>query len=243
MTAQLHTGVFVYSTQDPEADALLVDGGEIAWIGPQDTALALYPDAERHHWSGSLLTPSFVDAVPTADGSEPDETWQREALAHGVTGAVAGPEGMREGILAVAPAATPGTRFLELAAEGTPLAFGSGGAAHRDPWAWVRAAAHEGPQDQRISDRAAFLAATRGSRRLAGIMHPGSLNPGAPATFVVWEPWDLTVRGQDERIQTWSTDPRSRTPLLPDLSQGVPRALRTVVEGRVVHDSGDTVAP
>ena len=57
-----------------------------------------------------------------------------------------------------------------------------------------------------------------------------------PATFVLWEPWDLTVRSLAERVDTWSTDPRSRTPLLPDLDQGSPRALRTVVDGRVVHD-------
>jgi hypothetical protein len=67
------------------------------------------------------------------------------------------------------------------------------------------------------------------------------LSPGVEATFVVWEPWDLTVHGQDQRIQTWSTDPRSRTPMLPDLSEGSPRVLRTVLAGRVVfEDSGRT---
>lgn len=236
MTAQLYTGVVVYSTQDPEADAVLVEDGTIAWVGPEDSALALFPGAERCRFDGSLVTPSFVDAIPTPDGSDPGEGWLREAHRRGVTGAVPGPSGMRGGVLAVAPAAEPGTRYLELAGQGTPLAFGSGGPEHADPWSWVRAAAHEGPADQRISDRAAFLAATRGSRRLGGVMHPGSLVPGAPATLVVWEPWDLTVRGQDERIQTWSTDPRSRTPMLPDLTSGAPRALRTLVEGVVVHD-------
>lgn len=241
MTAQLYTGVFVYSTQDPEADALLVEGGTVTWIGPQETALALHPDAERHHYDGSLLTPSFVDAVPPHDVDVAGEDWLAAAHRRGVTAAVPGPPGMRDGVLAVAPALEPGTRYLDLAGAGTPLAFGSGDAAHQDPWSWVRAAAHEGPPEQRISDRAAFLAATRGSRRLAGDSHPGSLVPGVPATFVVWEPWDLTVRGQDERIQTWSTDPRSRTPLLPDLSAGAPRALRTVVDGTTVADAGGTV--
>ena len=65
---------------------------------------------------------------------------------------------------------------------------------------------------------------------------PGTLRTGLPATFVLWEPWDLTVRSLAERVDTWSTDPRSRTPLLPDLDQGSPRAVRTVVDGRVVHD-------
>ncbi|MGP9693014.1 imidazolonepropionase-like domain-containing protein [Brachybacterium sp. AOP25-B2-12] len=236
--AVLYTGVFVYSTQDPEASAFLVEDGTIAWIGPEDTALALHPGARREHFEGSLVTPTFVDVLPTADGSEPGLLWRTEAAARGVTDAVPGLPGMRDGVLAVAPVASPGTPYLELAGAGTPLAFGSGDAASSDPWSWVRAAAHEGPTEQRISDRAAFLAATRGGRRLAGSPHPGSLVTGAPATFVVWEPWDLTVRGQDERIQTWSTDPRARTPLLPDLADGSPRALRTVVDGVVVHEAG-----
>lgn len=232
----LYTGIFVYSTQDPEASALLVQDGTIAWIGPEDSALALHGDAERVVLDGCLVTPAFVDVLPTADGSAPGEAWYADALTRGVTEAVPGLPGMRDGVLAVAPAATPGTPYLELASAGTPLAFGSGDADHSDPWSWVRAAAHEGPEAQRISDRAAFLAATRGGHRLAGTSHPGSLVTGAPATFVVWEPWDLTVRGQDERIQTWSTDPRARTPLLPDLAERAPRALRTVVDGVVVHD-------
>ncbi|MDV3296525.1 MAG: hypothetical protein LOY01_12025, partial [Brachybacterium paraconglomeratum] len=101
---------------------------------------------------------------------------------------------------------------------------------------WVRAAARTATAAQRLSDRAAFLAASRGGQRVAGRRHPGTLRTGLPATFVLWEPWDLTVRSLAERVDTWSTDPRSRTPLLPDLDQGSPRALRTVVDGRVVHD-------
>lgn len=243
MTGQLYTGVFVYSTQDPTAEALLVEDGAVAWIGPLDSALALHGDAERRDFEGCLLTPSFVDVLPTADGTAPDDAWREAALSRGVTDAVPGMPGMRDGVLACAPAAAPGTPFLSLASEGTPLAFGSGDAEHLDPWSWVRAAAHEGPDDERISDRAAFLAATRGSRRLAGIMHPGSLVPGAEATFVVWEPWDLIVRGQEERIQTWSTDPRSRTPMLPDLTDGAPEALRTVVRGRTVFTADAPGAP
>ena len=100
----------------------------------------------------------------------------------------------------------------------------------------VRAAARTSPAPQRISDRAAFLAASRGGQRVAGHRHPGTLQTGIPATFVLWEPWDLTVRSHTEGVELWSTDPRSRTPLLPDLDQGTPRALRTVVEGRIVHD-------
>lgn len=236
MTTTLITGVYVYSAQDPEASALLIEDGTVSWIGPEDSALVLHGDAEPLVLEGSLVTPGFVDVIPRADGSDPGAAWREQALTRGVTDVVPGPPGLREGVLAIAPAATPGTDYLSLAGQGQPLAFGSGDAEHEDPWSWVRAAAHEGDPDQRISDRAAFLAATRGGRRLAGIPHPGSIVPGVPATLVVWEPWDLTVRGQDERIQTWSTDPRSRTPLLPDLSEGSPRALMTLVQGQVVRD-------
>ena len=68
----------------------------------------------------------------------------------------------------------------------------------------------------------------------------GYLDLGLPATFAVWEVGDLVVQAPDDRIQTWSTDPRSGTPGLPDLSPGAPtpRALRTVVRGRTVFDAG-----
>ena len=61
-----------------------------------------------------------------------------------------------------------------------------------------------------------------------------------PATFAVWAVGDLVVQAPDDRIQTWSTDPRSGTPGLPDLSPGapMPSALRTVVRGRTVFDAG-----
>jgi predicted amidohydrolase YtcJ len=233
----LYTGIVLYSTQDPEASALLVEDGTVAWIGPEDTATAIHSRAARVEATGCLLTPGFVDSVPTADGSVPDASWQQEAYARGITGHVSGYRpGRHDGIEVATPVDAP-IPYLSLSSEGVPIAFGSGGRADAaDPWSWVRAAAHEGPEDQRVSDRAAFLASSRAGYRLADRSHPGSLNPGAPATFVVWEPWDLTVRGQDERIQTWSTDPRSRTPMLPDLTEGAPSALRTVRDGVVVFD-------
>ena len=48
------------------------------------------------------------------------------------------------------------------------------------------------------------------------------------------------VQAPDNRIQTWSTDPRSGTPGLPDLSARTPSPIcqRTVVRGRQVFDSG-----
>ena len=77
------------------------------------------------------------------------------------------------------------------------------------------------PTGQRISARAAFLAHTRGACRAAGRDDAGVLAPGSPATLAVWSPSDLLVQAPDDRVQAWSTDPRSGTPGLPDLSPGV----------------------
>ncbi len=94
--------------------------------------------------------------------------------------------------------------------------------------------------DQRVSARSAFLAHTAGRWRAAGFDDRGYLDFGLPATFAVWEVGDLVVQAPDDRIQTWSTDPRSGTPGLPDLSPGspTPACQRTVVRGRTVFDSG-----
>lgn len=233
----LITDVAVYSAADPEASALLIDDGVIAWHGPVATAAALFPDAPRVDASGCLVTPSFVDALPGRSTRSADAD-----AALGITAQVAASEG-DQSMLRLAPHQGVAHDLLALSRAGHAFAFGSGGAAV-SPWEWVRAAAQVEPAEQRISDRAAFLAATRGGRRLLGQMHPGSLIPGAPADLVVWEPRDLTVRGNDERIQTWSTDPRSRTPMLPDLSgSGAPVAWLTLKDGRVIADAGELSLP
>jgi predicted amidohydrolase YtcJ len=130
--------------------------------------------------------------------------------------------------------------FAGLAAAGVPLAFGSDSPVTPfAPWEGVRAAAlHTDPQ-QRMSVKAAFAAHTRGGWRAARRPGDGALAHGAPATLAVWAAGDLVVQAPDDRIQAWSTDPRSGTPRLPDLAPGLPapRCLRTVVRGRVVHDA------
>lgn len=131
-------------------------------------------------------------------------------------------------------------RFAALAAAGVPLALGSDTPVTPfDPWAAVRACAFHTDPDQRISARAAFLAHTRGGWRAARREGHGVLALGAPATFAVWDAAELVVQAPDDRIQTWSTDPRSGTPGLPDLTPGapLPTCLRTVVDGVVVHDT------
>jgi predicted amidohydrolase YtcJ len=130
--------------------------------------------------------------------------------------------------------------FAALAAAGVPLALGSDSPVTPfDPWGAVAACVFHTDENQRTSARAGFTAHTRGAWRAAGYDDRGVLVPGAPATYAVWSAADLVVQAPDDRIQAWSTDPRSGTPGLPDLSPGVPRptCLRTVVRGRVAHDA------
>ncbi len=126
-----------------------------------------------------------------------------------------------------------------LVAAGVPLALGSDSPVTPfAPWEAVRAAAFPHEPAHATTARAAFLAHTRGGWRAAGRDGVGALVPGAAATFAVWEPSDLLVQTPDARVAGWSTDVRSGTPGLPDLTPGVaaPSCLRTVVDGRVVHD-------
>ncbi|MDH6131324.1 putative amidohydrolase YtcJ [Kitasatospora sp. MAA4] len=131
--------------------------------------------------------------------------------------------------------------FAALLRAGVPLAFGSDAPVTAlDPWGTVRAAAFHRTPEHRISVRAAFNAHTRGGWRAIGRDHEGVLVPGAPASYAVWETGDLVVQAPDSRVAGWSTDPRSGTPGLPDLTPGgpLPTCLRTVVRGRTVHQLG-----
>ncbi|WP_328324493.1 MULTISPECIES: amidohydrolase [unclassified Streptomyces] len=120
---------------------------------------------------------------------------------------------------------------------GVPLAFGSDSpVTPLDPWGNVRAAAFHRTPGHRISVRAAFAAHTRGGWRSIGRDDTGVLVPGAPADYAVWRTADLVVQAPDDRVARWSTDPRSGTPGLPDLTPGaeLPVCLRTVVFGQTV---------
>ncbi|PRX45040.1 hypothetical protein B0I33_110139 [Prauserella shujinwangii] len=132
--------------------------------------------------------------------------------------------------------------FSALAAEGVVLAFGSDApVTPLDPWASVRAAVHHRTPGAGLSARAAFNAHTRGGHRAAGVHDgvTGSLVPGAPAHYAVWDAAELVVATPDSRVQRWSTDPRARVPGLPPLDPGapLPRCLRTVRAGETVHDA------
>ncbi|MFG1909859.1 amidohydrolase [Kribbella sp. NPDC048928] len=129
--------------------------------------------------------------------------------------------------------------FGSLARAGVVLAFGSDApVTELGGWEAVRAAAFHHEQSERITVRAAFQAHTRGGWRAAGIDDAGVLAPSSAATYAIWQSdAELVVQTPDQRVAAWSTDPRAGVPVLPDLSEGTPTCVRTVVGGRVVYES------
>ncbi|MGP3991189.1 amidohydrolase [Streptomyces sp. 3N207] len=132
--------------------------------------------------------------------------------------------------------------YAALLRAGVPLALGSDSpVTPLGPWEAIRAAAFHHTHEHRISVRGAFTAHTRGGWRALGRDDAGVLVPGAPADYALWRTGPLVVQAPDTSVANWSTDPRSGTPGLPDLTPGgqVPVCLRTVVGGRTVYARPD----
>ncbi|MBY0441276.1 MAG: amidohydrolase [Mycobacteriaceae bacterium] len=135
--------------------------------------------------------------------------------------------------------------FALLAAQGVPLAFGSDApVTGLDPWNSVRAAINHHTSANAVSVRAAFAAATRGGWRAAAVCDgvTGTLVPGAPASYAVWEAGDLpafgaTAHESHSAVQRWSTSPRAQVPALPRLGHhdAVPQCRQTVHRGAVIY--------
>ena len=128
--------------------------------------------------------------------------------------------------------------FALLASQGVPLAFGSDSpVTSMNPWATVRAATQHQTHGSALSARAAFAAATRGAWRAAGVTdgQTGTLVPGAPASYAVWEADEFEVSAPANAVARWSTDTRSRVPALPRLDDALPRCRQTVHRGVVIH--------
>lgn len=111
-----------------------------------------------------------------------------------------------------------------LAGVGVALAFGSDSpVTPLDPWGSVRAAtAHHNPVS-RISVKAAFAAHTRGGWRAVHDDGHGVLDPGAPATFAVWE----------------TAGSRTGLPAL-RADEPLPICRRTVLRGSTIYDVEET---
>jgi predicted amidohydrolase YtcJ len=134
----------------------------------------------------------------------------------------------------------------DLLAAGVPVAFGSDApVTPLDPWAGVRAAVRHRTPDQRVPVRAAVAAATRGGWVAAGrgADGAGELRVGAPAHLAVWEVADAET-AEVEESSSYGTAWHAygvdrRDPVLPGLADGapLPRCLRTVRDGVVLHDT------
>ncbi|OZC46161.1 amidohydrolase [Rhodococcus sp. RS1C4] len=132
--------------------------------------------------------------------------------------------------------------FASLASRGVSLAFGSDAPVTTvDPWGVLRYAVGHRTPGSAVSPRAAFSAATRGAWRAGGVRDglAGTLLPGAPASYAVWDADELVVRAPADSVARWSTDPRAGVPPLPalDPQSPSPRCLRTVHRGRVIHEA------
>ena len=242
------------------AQRLAAEGAHVVITGRRqealDAAVASIGDAATGVVVGALAeladelgTPALARCAHRLEHAEMVTAADAEVLARcGVIASMqplfdaewGGPGDLYDARLGASRAATLND-FAMLAKTGVALSFSSDAPVTAiDPWSTVRAAVHHHQPTNAISARGAFAATTRGGWRAGGVNDgvTGTLTPGAPASYAVWEVDELVVAGSHEKVQRWSTDPRSRVPALPDVSPGaaLPRCVRTVHRGRTLYD-------
>jgi predicted amidohydrolase YtcJ len=127
--------------------------------------------------------------------------------------------------------------FSSIAQSGITMAFSSDSPVTPiDPWRSVWAAVNHHTTDHRISSRAAFNAHTRGGWRAAKRDNAGVIAEGMLAHLAIWDASTFSITVPDDRVRNWSTDERSGTPPLPDLSAGIPRCVATIRAGQPIFD-------
>ncbi|MFI6289681.1 amidohydrolase [Streptomyces sp. NPDC051018] len=211
-------------------DAALTAVTEGVRAAAQTLGLARVRAARHRVEHAEMLTPETIAAFA--------ELGLTASVQPAFDAAWGGDEGMYAERLGVERARTLNP-YAALLRAGVPLALGSDSpVTPLDPWGTVRAAAFHRTPGHRVSVRAAFTAHTRGGWRAVGRDDAGILVPGAPADYAVWRTGELVVQAPDDRVARWSTDPRSGTPGLPDLTPGaeLPFCLRTVVSGQTIFD-------
>jgi len=131
--------------------------------------------------------------------------------------------------------------FAAVLNAGIVMAFGSDSpVTPMNPWRAIRAATMHHNPEQRISSRAAFAAHTRGGWRAVRDDVAGVIAVGSPAHFAAWQAEAYIVDVPDSRKTSWSVDPRSGTPPLPDLTHGEPQNILTCRSGVALYDPAGT---
>ena len=148
----------------------------------------------------------------------------------------------------VRPAAGPGPRRTDEPVRRAGLCRCAAGAQLRRPGdrglAVGGGAGGRPPPNSRVRPLAARRLhrpyAGRAPRRRPNRRGVGTITVGAPAHLGIYATAELVRPAANPSVARWSTDPRSRVPLLPDLTPGVslPETLATVVDGRPVYDTG-----
>lgn len=232
-------GGYIYSPV-PEATALLVENGTVAWVG-DDVAADVYLDDATNvvDLDGAFVAPPFIDAF--GDGTQSPECgyvlparpsgfaamggpiyWDEQPHETAIFNVLAAYESGEDPVtICLNPALSQTAKAL--ANGGVPFCFGSWGR-YESPWEWIALAAGT-EEEPGLSERAAFSAATRGAlRAFENVDWPtdGTLDQGSKADFAIWRAGEIDVRSADPRIAAWSTDPRSGVPGLPAVGPGLP---------------------